>query len=158
MPGSAHSAAPCWRRPACRRGSTPGRSSSATCCTRTGAAPASAAPEAAFRFDHPILRFVPGLGALTRLEASTPGDGETLSRGGFRGAGERPFAHLHGAGFRGVFDLADPDGALVIIATGQSGHPLSDNWDSLLQRWQEGGVVRLGRRPGREAGRIRLTP
>ena len=110
------------------------------------------------RFDHPILRFIPVLGALTRLEASTPGDGETLSRGGFRGAGDRPFAHLHGAGFRGVFDLADPDGALVIIATGQSGHPLSDNWGSLLQRWQEGGVVRLGRQPGRETGRIRITP
>jgi penicillin amidase len=110
------------------------------------------------RFEHPVLRFVPLLGPLTRLEASTGGDGETLARGGFRAGGDRPFAHLHGAGFRGVFDLADPDGAFVMVATGQSGHPLSDHWGSLLERWREGDVVRLGRSPGRETGRILLSP
>ncbi|MGG5808156.1 penicillin acylase family protein [Falsiroseomonas sp. CW058] len=110
------------------------------------------------RFDHPVLRFVPVLRDLARLEVPTGGDGETISRGGFRGAGDTPFAHLHGAGFRGVFDLADPDGALVMIATGQSGHPLSDHWGGLLQRWRDGDVVRLGRQPEREGGRIRLLP
>jgi penicillin amidase len=110
------------------------------------------------RFEHPVLRFVPVLGALARLEVPTGGDGETLARGGFRGGGDRPFAHQHGAGFRGVFDLADPDGALVMIATGQSGHPLSAHWGDLLQRWRDGDVVRLGRVPGRETGRIRLSP
>ncbi len=110
------------------------------------------------RFEHPVLRFIPVLGPLARLEVPTGGDGETLARGGFRGAGERPFGHLHGAGFRGVFDLSDPDGALVMIATGQSGHPLSNHWGSLLQRWGNGDVVRLGRQPGRETGRIRLSP
>jgi penicillin amidase len=47
---------------------------------------------------------------------------------------------------------------LAMIATGQSGHPLSDQWGSLLQRWRDGGVLRLGRDAEREAGRIRLTP
>lgn len=110
------------------------------------------------RFEHPLLRFVPGLGALTQLEIATPGDGETLSRGSFRDAGDTPFAHVHGAGLRAVFDLSDPDGALAMIGTGQSGHPLSDHWGDLLQRWRDGDVLRLGRVPGREAGRIRLTP
>ncbi|WP_237214286.1 penicillin acylase family protein [Falsiroseomonas oryziterrae] len=110
------------------------------------------------RFEHPLLRFVPGIGALTRLEASTGGDGETIARGGFRGGAERPFAHAHGAGLRAVFDLADPDGVLVMIATGQSGHPLSDRWGSLLQRWRDGDVLRLGRVPDRETGRIQLNP
>jgi penicillin amidase len=110
------------------------------------------------RFEHPLLRFVPGLGALTRLEAATGGDGETIARGGFRDAGDRPFAHAHGAGLRAVFDLGDPDGVLVMIATGQSGHPLSDRWGGLLQRWRDGDVLRLGRVPDRETGRIRLTP
>lgn len=110
------------------------------------------------RFEHPLLRFIPVLGRLASMEVPTDGDNETISRGGFRGVGPMPFAHVHGAGFRGVFDLADPDGALVMIATGQSGHPLSDHWDSLLQRWRDGDVVRLGRQPDREAGRIRLTP
>ncbi len=110
------------------------------------------------RFEHPLLRFVPGLGAATRLEAPTGGDGETLSRGGFRGEGATAFAHVHGAGLRAVFDLGDTDGAWAIIGTGQSGNPLSDHWGSLMQRWRDGDVVRLTRTPAREAGRIRLIP
>lgn len=109
------------------------------------------------RFEHPVLRYVPLLGRLTRLEVATGGDGETLSRGGMRGAGAEPFAHLQGAGLRAVFDLADPDGALAIIATGQSGHPLSDNFASQMQQWASGGVIRLGRRAENERGSIRLT-
>ncbi|NKE47274.1 penicillin acylase family protein [Roseomonas frigidaquae] len=110
------------------------------------------------RFEHPLLRFVPLLGRMTRLEAGTGGDNETLSRGGMRGSGENPFAHQHGAGLRMVSDLSDDEGALAIIATGQSGNPLSDNFASLMERWQSGDVVRLGRRPENETGSIRLTP
>jgi penicillin amidase len=110
------------------------------------------------RFEHPLLRFVPLLRDLTRLEAATGGDGETLSRGGMRGDAAGGFAHLHGAGFRGVFDLADPDGALVMIATGQSGHPLSDRYGDLLGRWQSGETIRLTRLPAQQTGRIELRP
>jgi len=110
------------------------------------------------RFEHPLLRFLPVLGDLTRLEAPTPGDGETLSRGSFRGVGALPFAHVQGAGLRAVFDLSDPEGALAVIATGQSGHPLSDHYGSLLPRWNAGEMVRLGPTPEREFGRIRMTP
>jgi len=110
------------------------------------------------RFEHPLLRFVPVLGALTRLEVGTGGDNETLSRGGMRGVGENPFAHQHGAGLRMVSDLADTEGAWAIIATGQSGHPLSDNFASMVELWRSGDVVRLGRRVENETGSIRLTP
>ena len=110
------------------------------------------------RFEHPLLRFMPVLGDLTRLEAPTPGDGETLSRGTFRSGGPLAFTHVQGAGLRAVFDLSDPDGTLAVIATGQSGHPLSDQYGNMLPRWQAGEMVRLGRTPDREAGRIRLTP
>jgi penicillin amidase len=109
------------------------------------------------QFEHPLLRFVPVLGPMTRLKASTGGDNETLSRGGMRGTGEDPFAHLHGAGLRIVFDMADPEGTRAIIATGQSGHPLSDNFESLLERWQSGSVLRLTRQLDSEAGSIDLT-
>ena len=110
-------------------------------------------------FDHPLLRFIPVLRDLTRLEIATGGDGETLARGGMRGgAGANPFAHLHGAGFRGVFDLDDPDGILAMIATGQSGHPLSDRYGDLLGRWQAGEMLRLTRQPAVERGRIELQP
>jgi penicillin amidase len=110
------------------------------------------------RFEHPLLRFVPVVNRLLRLEVPVGGDGETLARGGFRGTGHDPYVSVHGAGLRAVFDLADPDGVLVMIATGQSGHPLSDHWSDLLQRWRDGDVLRLGRTPTLEAGRIRLTP
>jgi penicillin amidase len=110
------------------------------------------------RFEHPLLRFVPVLGRLTGMEAETGGDGETIARGGFRDSGDQTFAHLHGAGLRAVFDLADANGALAMIATGQSGHPLSDHWSGLLQRWRDGDVLRLGRQAGREVGQIRLLP
>lgn len=109
-------------------------------------------------FEHPILRFIPILGGMTRLAVPSPGDGETLSRGGMRGGGDTPYAHLHGAGLRAAFDLGDPDGAVAIIATGQSGHPFSQHWDDLLQRWRDGDVVRLGREPAMVAGTIRLKP
>ncbi|WP_270935408.1 penicillin acylase family protein [Falsiroseomonas oryzae] len=110
------------------------------------------------RFEHPLLRFVPGVNTLMRLEVQTGGDGETISRGGLRGSDGMPFANTHGAGLRAVFDLSDPDGVLVMIATGQSGHPMSDHWDSLLQRWRDGHVLRLGRAAERETGLISLTP
>jgi penicillin amidase len=107
-------------------------------------------------FEHPLLRFIPVLGPLTRLDMPSPGDGETLSRGGMRGGGANPYAHLHGAGLRAAFDLSDPDGVVAIIATGQSGHPFSPHWDDLLQRWRDGDVVRLGRMPASVTGTIRL--
>jgi len=109
-------------------------------------------------FEHPILRFLPVLGPMTRLEMPSPGDGETVSRGGMRGGVVNPYAHLHGAGLRAAFDLGDPDGAVAIIATGQSGHPFSPHWDDLLQRWRDGDVVRLGRVPANTTGTIRLKP
>jgi len=111
------------------------------------------------RFEHPLLRSIPILGRLVRLEAATGGDEETVSRGGFRGSGPGgPWAHVHGAGLRLVADLADPDRTLAMIATGQSGNPLSSHWGDMLKPWQRGGTIALGRKPGSVAGRLRLQP
>ena len=101
------------------------------------------------RFEHPLLRFVPGIAPLVRLEIATPGDGQTVNRGTLRGgSGPEAFAHVQGAGLRAVFDLADPEGAVwAIIATGQSGHPFSRHWGDLLERWRNGATLRLGRQP-----------
>ncbi|WP_431285259.1 penicillin acylase family protein [Humitalea sp. 24SJ18S-53] len=93
------------------------------------------------RFDHPLLRFVPVIGPLVRIEATTPGDGETVNRGGV-GAG---FAHVQGAGLRFVADLSTPDGAWAAIATGQSGHPLSRHWSDRTAGWAAGRMERIGR-------------
>jgi penicillin amidase len=113
------------------------------------------------RFEHPLLRAVPVLGALTRLAVPTPGDEATVNRGGFREVGATPFANVHGAGLRVVFDLAGPQAGQAIIATGQSGHPLSRHWGDLLTRWRDGGTLPLwpGEAGGAGAGAaFRLVP
>jgi penicillin amidase len=110
------------------------------------------------RFEHAVLRFVPGLGALSRIETPTAGDGETVNRAGMRGEQGGMFPNVHGAGFRGVFDLADPAGAHVVIATGQSGHPMSPHWSDMLAPWREGRLLRLGPVDGAAAARISLVP
>jgi penicillin amidase len=106
------------------------------------------------RFDHAILRFIPYLRDWLGLAAAPGGDGETVARAAFRGAG---FGAVHGAGFRGVMDLAVPDGAYAVIATGQSGHPFSRHWGDMLPLWRDGALLPLAAQ--REVtGRIRLTP
>ena len=105
----------------------------------------------------------PALGSLTRLEAATGGDEWTVRRGGLRGGeGPEPWSHVHGAGLRLVADLADPEATLAVIATGQSGHPLSAHWGDLLAglagrrdaaRW--GGTAAAAARPAAPATVIR---
>lgn len=110
------------------------------------------------RFDHPLLRFVPGVGRLAALSAPVSGDGETVQRQGTRGFGGEPYAALHGAGLRMVADLGDTDGAFAIIGTGQSGHPLSRHWGDQLEAWRTGRMLRLTREAAATHGAIRLAP
>ncbi|SDB69851.1 penicillin acylase family protein [Belnapia rosea] len=110
-------------------------------------------------FDHPLLRALPGLDSLVRLEAASGGDEWTVARGGLRGGqGLDAWQHVHGAGLRLVADLADTDATYAIIATGQSGHPLSRHWSDLLPAWRDGGTVQLGRRPTEPGPSFRLRP
>ncbi|MDB5380855.1 MAG: penicillin acylase family protein, partial [Rhodospirillales bacterium] len=51
----------------------------------------------------------------------------------------------------------DPDGTLAVIATGQSGHPMSRHWRDLLPAWRDGLVLRLDGQ-GTGGGSLRLQP
>ena len=105
------------------------------------------------RLEHPLLRFVPVLSSLIRIEAPTPGDGQTVNRGGMA----RDFAHIHGPGLRIVMDLASPDGVLVAIATGQSGNTFSRHWADGNAGWAAGRAEPLpAAAPAR--ARLRLDP
>jgi penicillin amidase len=105
------------------------------------------------RLEHPLLRFVPVLSSLIRIEAPTPGDGQTVNRGGMA----RDFAHIHGPGLRIVMDLASPDGVLAAIATGQSGNPFSRHWADGNAGWAAGRAEALpSAAPAR--ARLRLDP
>ena len=80
---------------------------------------------------HTALGDVPGLGWFVNIRQSTSGGDNTLLRGLTKGTDPDPFTNVHGAGYRGVYDFADPDSSVFIISTGQSGHPLSRYYDDL---------------------------
>ena len=98
--------------------------------------------------DHSVLGDVAGLRHFVNIRQSTSGDDHTLMRGRTKGTGDNPYLNVHGAGYRGVYDFADPDSSVFIISTGQSGHPLSRHYDNLGERWRRGASSRRTLAPG----------
>lgn len=91
--------------------------------------------------DHPILGAVPVLRYFVNIRQSTSGGDNTLMRGRTKGTDPDPFQNVHGAGYRGVYDFADPDSSVFVTSTGQSGHPLSRHYDDLAQLWRRGEYI-----------------
>ncbi|WP_323769159.1 penicillin acylase family protein [Antarctobacter sp.] len=87
---------------------------------------------------HPVLGEVPILRYFVNVRQETSGGDHTLMRGRTSGRDPDPFSNVHGAGYRGVYDFADPDSSVFVSATGQSGHPLSRHYDDLGQLWRRG--------------------
>lgn len=105
-------------------------------------------------FAHPLLRLIPVLGALTTIDLPSPGDDDTLDRGGTAAN----FQSVHGASYRGVYDLADLDRSLFMVAPGQSGNPFSSHARDFAIRWRDGATVTLGPVAAQITGTVRLTP
>lgn len=93
--------------------------------------------------DHQALGALSWLGSVVNIRQSTSGGDHTLMRGQTSGNGPEPFLNTHAAGYRGVYDFNDPDSSLFVIATGQSGHPLSRHYDDLAEFWRRGEYVRM---------------
>ncbi|KIC22363.1 penicillin acylase family protein [Leisingera sp. ANG-Vp] len=91
--------------------------------------------------DHPVLGKVPVLRYFVNIRQSTSGSSNTLQRGKSSGKDPDPFQNVHAAGYRGVYDFADPDSSVFIVATGQSGHPLSRYYDDMAQLWRRGEYI-----------------
>ena len=107
---------------------------------------------------HETLGRLPGLGLLVNIVQSTPGGDHTLMRGQMTGRGETPYASVHAAGFRGVYDFSDPDSSVYIIATGQSGHILSRHYDDMAPLWRRGEYVPMSLDPEfARAGSVGVT-
>ena len=96
---------------------------------------------------HPVLGDVPFLKWIVNIRQTTSGGDNTLMRGVTAGDGPLPFANVHGAAYRGVYDFADPDSSVFITATGQSGHPLSRHYDDLGELWRRGEYVPMSLDP-----------
>jgi penicillin amidase len=112
--------------------------------------------------DHPVLGNVPLLRYFVNLRQSTSGGDSTLMRGRTIGSGPDPFLNVHGAGYRGVYDFADPDSSVFILSTGQSGHPLSRHYDDLGVLWRRGEYIPMSLDPelarAAAVGITRLSP
>jgi penicillin amidase len=65
---------------------------------------------------------------------------------------------VHGASYRGVYDLADLNRSLFIVTPGQSGNPLSRHARDFLTRWRDGAMILLGPQPVEVSGVLRLEP
>ncbi|MCU9846870.1 penicillin acylase family protein [Defluviimonas sp. WL0024] len=97
--------------------------------------------------DHPVLGRTPFLKWVVNIRQSKSGGDHTLDRGLTAGNGDEPFLNVNGAGYRGVYDFADPDSSVFIISTGQSGHPLSRHYDDLSVLWRRGEYVPMSLDP-----------
>ena len=93
---------------------------------------------------HKIFSHVPLLDRVSDLSVRSSGSFYTLDRGGGSEApSDKPFARTLGAGFRGIYDLSNPENSRVMIATGQSGHIFSRHFGDLVPLWNDVKSFRL---------------
>lgn len=97
--------------------------------------------------DHSVLGTTPILKWFVNIRQSTSGGDNTLMRGLTAGTDPAPFANVHAAGYRGVYDFADPDSSVFVISTGQSGHPLSRYYDDMSELWRRGEYIPMSLDP-----------
>jgi penicillin amidase len=110
------------------------------------------------RHDHPVLGDLRLVRHFVNIRQSTSGGDNTLNRGLTSGRGPNPFENVHGAGYRGVYDFADPDSSVFITATGQSGHFLSRHYDDLGDMWRRGEYIPMALDPDlARAGAVGIT-
>ncbi len=85
-----------------------------------------------------VYSHVPLLDRVSDLSAPSGGGFYTLDRGGgFEAPPDKPFARTQGPGFRGLYDLADPEKSRFIIATGESGHIFSPHYRDFAPLWND---------------------
>jgi penicillin amidase len=106
-------------------------------------------------FAHPMLSRLPLFAPLGEGRIAVGGDDSTIDRAG---VATDTLASVHGPEYRGVYDLADLDTSLFVIAPGQSGNPFSRLGYNFLERWRDGASVMLGPDPPKVAARIVLQP
>ncbi len=114
-------------------------------------------------FRHPMLGRIPVLKHVGDIRFPSSGGAFTVNRGQYLGSDRSaPFANVHGPGFRAVYDLSRLDDSLFVIATGQSGNPLSGHYRDLAPLWAEGRYIRIGglaaASDDSDAKLLRLTP
>jgi penicillin amidase len=76
------------------------------------------------------------------IDVPSPGDAYSLNVGRSDFNDETaPYANRHAAGYRAIYDLADPEGSLFIQSGGQSGNPLSPHYRAFAEPWARGEYI-----------------
>lgn len=111
---------------------------------------------------HPIFSRIPVVSWLTDISVPTDGGPFTLHRADGPHTGPNRFTHTHGAGFRAIYDLSDLSRSQFMIATGQSGSPLSAYYANFVDPWRRGETIALSGSPAdlseRGLGTMTLRP
>ena len=89
-------------------------------------------------FSHTPFGFVPVLRDVFGLRENMGGGNSAIQRAAYRYSNREPFAAVHGSGYRAVYDLAEPNKSIFMIATGQSGNVYSPHYGDLAPRWARG--------------------
>ena len=88
---------------------------------------------------HRVLGEIPVIGSWFEVWLPSGGERATVKAGGFTVSNpDHPFVHDHGAGYRAVYDLGEPERSVFIQSTGQSGNPLSVHYDDFAEAWRDG--------------------
>ena len=107
-------------------------------------------------FAHPMLRRLPLFAPLGEGRIAVAGDDSTVVPRRHGGGHAAPACTA--PEYRGVYDLADLDASLFVVAPGQSGNPFSRLGYNFLERWRDGASIMLGPDPPKVAARIVLRP
>jgi len=76
------------------------------------------------------------------IRVPSPGDAYSINVGRSDFNDEAaPYANRHAAGYRAIYDLADPQGSLFIHSGGQSGNPLSPHYRAFAEPWARGEYI-----------------
>ena len=107
----------------------------------------------------PIFSQAPFIADFTSFAVEAPGGDTTVNRGGARfDSPDSLFEDVHGPGLRAIYDLADLDRSRFMIATGQSGNPLSPFYGNMAPRWRDGEYVTFSGKTNDNASLLRLLP
>jgi penicillin amidase len=91
---------------------------------------------------HRPFSSVPWLAPFFEIAVPSPGDAYTVNVGRSDFADEAaPYASRHAAGYRAIYDLADPQGSLFMHSGGQSGNPLSPHYRAFTEPWARGEYI-----------------
>ncbi len=90
------------------------------------------------RMRHLPFTVVPVLNEFFDIRIEASGGPFTANRGRYDISDRQaPFVQTHGSTFRAIYDLSDLDRSLYIAVPGQSGNPLSPDYDSFVRSWRD---------------------